>query len=332
MSDKRKLVGDFNFHNVAASYEPDLSAIMPNQRMSGSALQSQYLYGGLTTASGSTFVLERKFVGPMSGGNYILTNTSGSMELSDASGRSAKGELVRNFEPMKRHWAAKGMLHNTDELPLDLTITDDEMAWIEGDAVSLSGRRPAIGVQFFSPMRDEPLGYASQVYWVKGTVLGEACEGPIFFDHLYFQDGVEWKEYRWYKDIQVSWNVFANKYEDGSVEFGHIVRGRQQWSVGAIVQGDEELSMCTDLGGDFVLDDEGYVVAADYDCGKDGVWSFRGDPTQQLGGFNEARWGGYRAQGGYTRRKGDDRKVINGWTWLECFADRIKSEGLVRGQ
>jgi hypothetical protein len=332
VTDKRKLVGDFSFHNVAASYNPDLSVIMPKQRMCNSPLQSQYVYGGLTTESGTTLVLERKFVGPMSGGNYILTNATGTMTLDEASGRSAKGELVRTFEPLKRHWASKGMLHSSDELPIDLTITDDEMVWNEGDALSLSGPRPAIGVQFFAPMRDEPLGYVSQVYWVKGTVLGEACEGPIFFDHLYFQDGVEWKEYRWYKDIQVAWNVFANKFDDGTVEFGHIVRGRQQWSVGAIVEGDEELSMCTEVGGDFVLDDEGYVVEADYDCGKAGVWSFEGDPTQQLSGFNEARWGGYRAQGGYIRRQGDDRKVVNGWTWLESFADRIKSEAFVRGQ
>ena len=183
-------------------------------------------------------------------------------------------------------------------------------------------------MQFFAPMRDEPLGYASQCYWMKGTVLGEACEGPVFFDHLYFQHGIEWKEYRWYKDIQISWNVFGNRYDDGSVEFGHIVRGRQGWSVGAIVQNEEVRSMCTDVRGDFTVDEDGYVVTADYDCGDAGVWTFDADPTQQMGGFNEARWGGYRAQGGQTRRKNDDRTVVNGWTWLECFSDRMRSEGL----
>jgi len=329
MTNPRQRVGDFNFHNVAATYDPDLSAIMPASRMSGASLQSQYVYGGLTTESGSTVIVERKFAGPMSGGAYILTNVSGSMELADESGASAKGELVRTFEPMKRHWASKGMLHNSEELPIDLTITDDRVSWSEGDALQLSGPRAATGVQFFSPMRDEPLLYASQVYWVEGTVLGEKCEGPVFFDHLWFQHGVEWKEYRWYKDIQHSWNVFANKFEDGSVEFGHIVRGRQDWSVGAVVRGDDPLSMCTEVGGHFALDEEGYVVSAEYDCGPDGVWTFEGAADQQMAGFNKARWGGYRAQGGHTRRKGDDRKVVNGWTWLESFADRIKSDGLV---
>ncbi len=331
MSDERQLVGDFDFRNIAATYEPDLSAIMPDTVISGMTLQSQYLYGGLTTDSGKTFVLERKFIGPMSGGNYILTNRSGSMELTSESGRSAKGELVRQFEPLKRHWASKGMLHGSTELPIDLTITDDHMSWSEGDPLQLQGARTAIGVQFFSPMRTEPLGYASQMYWMKGSILGEPCEGPVFFDHLYFQHGVEWKEYRWYKDIQISWNVFGNRFEDGSIQFGHIVRGRRGWSVGAIVEDDRAVALSTDVGGTFTLDSEGYVSSADYDLGGAGVWAFTGDETQQLRGFNNARWGGYRAQGGVTRLVGDDRVVVNGWTWLESFADRIKSEGMVKG-
>lgn len=331
MSDKQQLVGDFNFKNVAGTFQPDLSKIMPDQMINGLAYQSQYLYGGLVSESGKTYILERKFIGPMSGGNYILTNASGSMELTEESRRSAKGELVRKIEPSLRHWASKGMLHDSGELPLDLTITDDHMEWSEGAALNLSGDCPCIGVQFFSPMRTEPLGYASQVFWLKGTILGEPCEGPMFFDHVYFQQGQEWKEYRWYTDIQVSWNVFGNLYDDGSIEFGHIVRGRQDWSVGAIAAGDTASALCTDVRGDFTLDDEGYVTGADYDMGDQGVWVFEGDPTQQMTGFNNARWGGYRAQGGLTRRKGDTRTIVKGWTWLECFADRIRSEGLVRG-
>jgi hypothetical protein len=329
VSEKRQLVGDFDFRNVAGIYEPDLSAIMPEQQVNGMTLQSQYLYGGLTTVSGATVILERKFCGPMSGGAYILTNRGGSMELAPEAGRSAKGELVRAFEPHRRHWVSKGMLHDSTELPIDVTITDESIAWAEGDALQVSGSRPAIGVQFFAPARTEPLGYASQYYWVTGTVLGEPCAGPVFFDHLYFQHGAEWKEYRWYIDLQISWNVFANTFSDGSFEFGHIVRGRQGWSAGVVVEGDRAMATCTDVRGDFTLDDEGYVAGADYDLGA-ATWTFTGDPTQQMGGFNKARWGGYRAQGGLTRRQGDDRTLVNGWTWLECFADRIRSEGLVR--
>ncbi len=332
MGEKRLLVGDFGFQNVAGLYEPDLSTIMPEQVINGTTLQSQYVYGGLTTASGARVILERKFIGPMSGGAYILTNKgSDCMELAPEAARSAKGEMVRDFEPMRRHWVSKGMLHDSTELPIDLTITDDHLNWSEGDAFEISGACSAHGVQFFAPARTEPLGYISQAYWVTGTVLGEPVEGPIFFDHLYFQHGAEWKEYRWYTDLQIAWNVFANKFSDGTIEFGHIVRGRQGWSAGVVVEGDRATAVCTDVRGDFTLDAEDYVATGAYDLGPAGTWNFTGDPTQQMGGFNKARWGGYRAQGGLTRRQGDDRELVNGWTWLECFADRIRSEELVAG-
>ncbi len=53
-----------------------------------------------------------------------------------------------------------------------MTITDDSLSWSEGDALQLAGPRAAIGIQFFSPMRTEPLGYASTAYWVKGDGPG----------------------------------------------------------------------------------------------------------------------------------------------------------------
>ncbi len=332
MSEYTRVPGDFEFRNVASAYDSDLSAIMPSQQVCGLSLQSQYVYAGLTTESGATVILERKFIGSMSGGNYYLTNQSGSgvMELAEQSHRSAKGELVRDFEPKRRHWVSKGMLHDSSELPLDLELTDDNVSWSEGDALSLTGGRAASGVSFYAPMRDEPLMYMSQPYWVTGTVLGEKCEGPLFLDHLYFAHGLEWKEYRWYKDVQVSWNVFANKFEDGTVEFGHIVRGRQGWSAGVVVEGEEATSLCTDVGGDFVVNDDGYVTEGTYDCRSAGIWEFTGASDQTMGGFNNARWGGYRAQGGQTRRRDDDRKVINGFTWLESFAERIRTDGFLR--
>jgi hypothetical protein len=329
LSEKRQLVGDFDFNAVAGTFEPDLSLLMPDRTVSGLHYQSQYLYGGLVSESGNVYVLERKFVGPMSGGNYILTNSSGTMELTDQSRRSAKGELVRGIEPAKRSWKSKGMLHDAAELPLEITVTDDHMSWSEGDALSLSGARPAIGIQFFSPMRTEPLGYASTVYWLKGEVLGEECEGPMFFDHVFFRQGAEWKEYRWFNDVQIAWNIFGNRYDDGTVEWGHIVRGRHGWNIGVVVENDAAVAACTNVGGDFRLDSEGYVDAASYDLGAAGVWRFDGDVSQQLAGFNEARWGGYRAQGGTMRRRGDRRRVIAGWCWLESFADRIKSEAMI---
>jgi hypothetical protein len=304
--------------------------LMPETSIAGLSLQSQYLYGGFRGQSGAIYVLERKFIGPMTGGCYVLHNTSGRMELHDRSRNSAKGELVRTIDPDFRRWVTKGMLSGGDEEPIDLTITDNDLTWDEGALLSLRGDRPTLGGQFLSQMRDDPLLYASQPYWLTGTILGDQVEGPIFFDQVYFRHGSEWKEYPYYTDVQVVWNIFANKYADGTIEFGNITKGRRRWGAGIVVEGTTALAEAASVGAEFDVDSDGYVTGASYDLGAAGIWDFTGDPTQQLSGFNKARWGGYRAQGGMTRRRGDDRALVTGWTWVEAFSDRMKEEELIR--
>jgi hypothetical protein len=46
--------------------------------------------------------------------------------------------------------------------------------------------------------------------------------------------------------------------------------------------------------------------------------------------FSASRWANYRAQYGRTRQVGDTRRLVDGLTWLEGFADRVVEDGLAR--
>jgi hypothetical protein len=46
--------------------------------------------------------------------------------------------------------------------------------------------------------------------------------------------------------------------------------------------------------------------------------------------FSEARWAGYKAQFGLTRRADDDRQLADGFSWLEGFPDRAKEDGMIK--
>jgi hypothetical protein len=161
-----------------------------------------------------------------------------------------------------------------------------------------------------------------------GTVLGEAVSGIIWFDHGYWRERGEWKEQPFYTQRQVAWNVFSNHYDDGTHEWGHIVRGTD--GIGAcMVAGDSAIATTGDFTSTFVLDDQDYVASARYATGEH-EWEFTADPAGRMVHFNKARWAGYRAQSGLMRRVGDTRTVTNGFVWLECFADRIRAEGLAK--
>lgn len=328
-------VGDFDFKTVVGTFEQNLAQQLPHQHLQGLPLQSQYLYGGFRGKDGSLYVVERKFIGPMTGGLWLMSSQKGNLNLIPGSLRSARGELVRTFTPERRHWTDQLMhkvgteLAPVGEQGLDITIDDKTMTWSEGELLSLKGNLRANPMQFFAPMREESLLYTSAPYWMKGTVMGAEVEGAVFFDHLYWTHGIEWKEYTWYKDIQVAWNVFGNEYDDGSFEWGHIVQGRRGFSACVVVDTTHGVSTSTVRRAEFDLDADNGVGRATHWLG-DQAWDFTGDADGRMPQFSKARWGGYFAQGGITRRRGDTRKLVNGWTWLECFADRIRSEGLVR--
>jgi hypothetical protein len=263
-----------------------------------------------------------------------MSDKEGALNLVPKAVHSARGELRREFTADRHiyrdHLMAKlGDLAPPDEQSFHLDVTDDTLAWAEGELCDLTGRALGPGMQFFGVDRDWPFMYITRAFWTTGTVLGDAVSGIILFDHGYWRDRGEWKEMPFYTRRQVAWNVFSNHYEDGTHEWGHIVRGTG--GIGAcMVAGDESAVVATgDFASTFVLDDQDYVASARYRAG-DHEWEFTAEPAGRMIHFNKARWAGYRAQSGLMRRVGDTRTVTNGFVWLECFADRMRAEGLAK--
>jgi hypothetical protein len=287
----------------------------------------------------------------MTGGLWLMSDKDGALNLTPKSVHSARGELRREFTADRHiyrdHLMAKlGDLAPPDEQSFHLDVTDDTLVWAEGELCDLSGHALGPGMHFFGVDRDWPFMYITRAFWMTGTVLGEAVSGIIWFDHGYWRERGEWKEQPFYTQRQVAWNVFSNHYEDGTHEWGHIVRGTG--GIGACMVAGDDTAIATtgDFVSTFVLDDQDYVAAARYTAGEH-EWEFTAEPAGRGPGgvpptgaagaakgrmvhFNKARWAGYRAQSGLMRRVGDTRPVANGFVWLECFADRIRAEGLAK--
>jgi len=327
--------GDFGHRTIVGAYRPDLSTMEPDHQVFGLNQQIQWLYGFLRDGDGIVYVPERKFNASLTGGLFLMSGESGTLNVNHGTGRSARGELRRIIEPDHRRWhepvfqrLPSGIVRH-DEQPFLLDLTNDRIEYGEGDLLQLEGPSAGLGVQFLDASRFEPLFYSSLCFWVQGEVLGKAVEGPIFFDSTYWRHGHEWKECRHYKHLQVGWHVFANKYEDGSVEWGHLVVGREGFTPAVVVEGDRVVCMSPNLRGSFCLDDDDWVTSLILDV--DGhEYEFCGHEAGFMEEFSKSRWANYRAQYGQTRRRGDSRPLRDGFTWLECFADRIRDEGLVK--
>ena len=325
--------GDFGFKTVVDAYDPVLADLDPAEPRFGLNLQVQYFYGGLRDARGTTYAVERKLCGPMTGGAWLMSDESGDLALHPRALRSARGETLRTFTADRREWS-NHLMHAvgqkvapSDDQPLSLAIDDAGIAWSEGDLFELRGAIQGPGFQFYAPARTEPLFYTTQLYWVSGTVLGAPVEGFVGLDHGYFAAGSEWKEYRYFNDLELSWEVFGNRFGDGSVEYGVVVMGRRGWSGAVTFDRGKPVAVTDRLEAAYQLDAEGFIDVARFDVG--GVeYVFTGTDQGRMRHFGEARWAGYHSQAGVTRRAGDDRELVNGFTWIEFFPERIRGDGL----
>jgi hypothetical protein len=328
--------GDFDYHTAVGAFDARLEDLSPYDPVFGLNLQVQYLYGGLRAANGTMYVLERKFIGSMTSGLWFMSNkTGGHLSLQRQSLLTTRGEVKRTISDSTRHWSDAIMMKVPSELllegmqGLDITLTDRELSYAEGDLLSVSGTSAGAAPGFYVTTHDEPLYWVSMPFWVQGTVEGQPAEGGMFFDHGYWAHGREWKEYRVYQDTQVAWLAFINKFTDGSIEAGHLIKGTRGFNVAAVVEGAQPVVTSNQLDTTMSLDEKDFVTKGVFSSGSQD-WEFVGDDDGRMLEFSNARKGfGYRAQSGLTRRRGDDRRLQNGWTWLECFADRIRSEHLV---
>ncbi|GAA0616560.1 hypothetical protein GCM10009547_18290 [Sporichthya brevicatena] len=332
MSGSHPRYGDFSFQAVVDTYDPKLRDLHPGDLRHGLTLQSQYLYGGLRDSDGKTWMLERKFCGPMTGGLWMMSNESGHIALHPQALNASRGEALRLIEPDRRRWTNHLMHKLAPQFgitshPMSIELDDEHLVWNEGELFELSGPLQGPGFQHYMPARDEPLFYTTQIYWVTGVIDGKACEGFIGLDHGYFAAGQEWKEYRYFTDLELAWGVFANKLGDGTIEYGVLVKGRQGWSGAATFANGELVAKTDRVGVEFELDSDGFIVDAEYDI--DGVrYSMVGAEGGRFTSFAEARWAGYQSQSVIVRCVGDDRPLDSGFCWIEFFPERIRAEGL----
>lgn len=321
------------FAPTLTDWEVSVQATVPWEVKEGLTQQVVYLYGGFHDADGALYCVERKFIGPMTAGLWLMHNRNGDLEMDPGTTKSTRGEVRRHFDKDEQAYADQLMARLGPELapkgeqPLSLTVRDDSITWDEGNLLSLEASRVGPGLQIHCPKADESFLYLSHGYHCTGQVLGSDVRGFFWLDHGYWPHGREWKEFVFFEELQVGWEVFGNEYDDGTIEWGHLCRGKKGFTFGAVLDEGGLVDSATGIDVAMDLDDEEFVPRATFQLGDD-TWEWVEDPKGKLRQFSTARWGGYRAQVGHTQRRGDDRELVEDFTWLECFSQRIRDEQL----
>ncbi|MGQ0632530.1 MAG: hypothetical protein ACT4P1_16040 [Sporichthyaceae bacterium] len=326
--------GDFNHRTVVSGFVNDLSQMQPGAVHFGLEQQIEYVYGFLIDDGGDVVCLEQKFVGSVSTGTFVmLTDGKGGLNVQPETTRSYRGEVRRTLADKHRRWSDPVMLRlpesvrRAGDLPYLLELDGDDLLWDQGELCHLEGEIKTLGVQFYSASAQEPLFFTSIPYWVTGTAAGREVSGLIYIDRVHLRPGREWKETAMFTDIQLSWNIFGNRYCDGSIEYGKIVVGKGGFNAAMVVDDHRLTAGSGEVAARYELNAGGFIRHAVYDVGEH-AYEFTGPDEGNMAEFSASRWNGYHAQFGITRRVGDDRELLQGVTWLESFDHRIREAGL----
>src|SRR3954466_3620044 len=121
---------------------------------------------------------------------------------------------------------------------MELRWREEFISYSEGDILQLDGPCAGLGIQVFSASRNNPMLYTIICFWVSGTMLGRPVSGALWMDNAYWTHGRDYKDDVYWTSVEVSWQIFCNRFTDGNLEWGHFVTGRDGFTTGAIVNGD----------------------------------------------------------------------------------------------
>lgn len=207
-----------------------------------------------------------------------------------------------------------------------LTIDGSSARWQEAALLDLQGRLIGPGLQWYTPWPGHGGAfYAARLYRTRGTILGKPVEGFMGFDQYCFPPGFAYANDPFVQDVELSYIVFGNEYEDGDIEVGHLFFGHGHWG-GAMIsneQGPIVLSS-TPYSEITARDERGYAARILYRVDGE-EWEFIADSTARMPDFGEGV-AKNPAQEGRFQRVGDRRRLVAWWAWTET----VPSHGELR--
>jgi hypothetical protein len=203
------------------------------------------------------------------------------------------------------------------------TTHGEQGRWVDG-ATDLTLRLHPTALQFATPDAEEPLAYFARAFDVTGgTFDGQPVDaGVVMHEQVYLSSGKGWMLSRHKRELQGAWIAFANRYADGSSEFGSVCAGTRGWQFAVVIASNGHHVLADRPAGTVRSDGERFDVRLD--LGTDGTWRWRppaeGGGRVPLPGPRETTpmW----AEGVF-QRDGDDRELVFAHTWAEVYPHHL---------
>jgi hypothetical protein len=318
--------GDFEFRTVVGAWDADPESGSHFERYWDVHVDGSYPLCTMRDAEGTVYSCVRRVAnGGDSVGFVLQTNADGKdLRIHPRSAEGYGGPVAQTLGDA-RH-VLTGGAEPPAERAFALEVDRTSARWREAALLDLSGRLIGPGLQWYTPWPQKGGAlYAARIFRASGTILDTAVEGFMGFDQYYFPPGYAYANDPFVQDAELSYVVFGNEYEDGTIEVGHMFFGHGRWGAAMVNNDDGPIILTTTLESEITQrDDRGYAAHIVYRVEGE-EWEFVADPTARMPDFGEgvAKNPG---QEGRFQRVGDTRALTAWWAWTET----VPSHGEIR--
>jgi hypothetical protein len=195
------------------------------------------------------------------------------------------------------------------------------VVWREPETVTVRGEALGNAIQFAIPDAQEPFAYQARFFTVKDESSGSII-GAVGHEQVYMRPGRGWFESAYMRELEQIWIVFVTAFSDGSVVHGHLLVGRQGFSLAAL-QGSDGWSLTTPQLSCLSLDCDGsgFPERVVFEVGDGSRWVFQ--PRGGCGGRMSLGPEGPRWREGVVTQVGEIREIQFSHSWAEVFPDRL---------
>ena len=317
-----RLHGCHGYQAVHGLVEPDLGFAFDGKRVLGLPLTDHFIYGGLRSLDKQKYFSFYRHYNNSSAMGFAVfeSNCDDDGQHSDfgfvkqASG-AYTGPALTNQNDGK--WGARDIAAGTPRF--EVRAWPAGASWYERDLVDLKAEAAGSIAQICVPDGESPLVYNTRCVRARGSFLGYEVEGWLQMDNVYLPDACSWFDSVYYKSIQCAWTDFATEYDDGAIDHGMMIMGKEGFNAFCVESSDRDPVVVFNPDIEVELDDNEYPIRFSVDAGEGEVWDWQrlpGDkariPPTNI--ENAPRW----IQGYFTRR-GEARKVKSADGWVDSY-------------
>jgi hypothetical protein len=229
---------EYGTATMARAFTPSLEDYWRITPMLGMIWDSGWPYARVTDKNGQSYFLCREYQKTCTNFNYVSKLQKGLESVSPSLfTRPYIGAIT--FEQPE----PGGVIQvKSNDMPgmqskFQFEIEANHFHWLDVDGeggkidLQFDALGPALQFVTLGGKIRQDMYYTSEICKVSGTILGEEVSGFGGLDQAWMPPGMSYLQGKTYHYLETYWIYFANRYADGSVDYGVLIHGAGNWNM-----------------------------------------------------------------------------------------------------